>query len=346
MKFKGKPYELYDYITKLIEETKHSGEVLNLNDIDVSEITNLDNFASQIGSELTEKRLKIDISNWDLSNLISAKSAFDGAHKWIYNFEDTIANMSFENLMNADWMFNDTHFTKPVKLNLPNALFSHHILGSVSIEHPIEINSKTIAFKKFTDFGIAWHKSDYFSAIKTVIDSLKQQENPETIRNNLFKELSDKLAKFKKDGITFENVYNEGINIKTGEGNKDVYKFAEQLSVLDDKGYVTFLYSADDAIDGISTIKAGRVADNILLQQGKMSVDVNDFVDFNEFLLGEKELTTQRIDEMNKNSSKFLDIFFKGMFAGKQTPYAQIALRAVESENFLKLLLPRLCRGG
>ena len=64
--------ELYDIVTKLVDEQSME-DVINLNSIDISELTDM-----SFTFDGMEGLLKIDVSNWDVSNVKYMDSMFKG----------------------------------------------------------------------------------------------------------------------------------------------------------------------------------------------------------------------------------------------------------------------------
>jgi len=85
--------ELRDIIRERLEENKDA----NLNDIDVSDITDMGELFWGLGPH------NIDISKWDVSNVKYMSRMFEGCT----NFNSNISDWDVSNVVDMSWMFND-----------------------------------------------------------------------------------------------------------------------------------------------------------------------------------------------------------------------------------------------
>ncbi len=94
--------ELREIISKKIDDqslNKKNEEILDLNDIDTSKINSFNYLFKNLNP------IKIDISKWDISNVESMKSMFDGC-KYLSETGD-LGNWDISNVKNMTFMFCD-----------------------------------------------------------------------------------------------------------------------------------------------------------------------------------------------------------------------------------------------
>ena len=95
--------ELKKIISKRITNQKlnykNKEEVLNLNDIDTSDVNSFNHLFTNLNP------LKIDISEWDTSNVENMRGMFDGC-EYLQSTGD-LGNWDVSNVTNMSFMFND-----------------------------------------------------------------------------------------------------------------------------------------------------------------------------------------------------------------------------------------------
>ena len=88
-------YELISLLKKLLEER---GKNADLNDIDVSNITDMSNLFEDLDFNIINN---INISEWDVSNVTNMESMFNGCIK----FNSDLSNWDISNVKNMGYMF-------------------------------------------------------------------------------------------------------------------------------------------------------------------------------------------------------------------------------------------------
>lgn len=87
--------ELIKLLHKLVRQR---GEDADLNDIDVSAVTDMSDL---FNNALSKKIRNIDISNWDVSNVIKMRSMFSHCA----NFDCDLSKWDVHNVIDMQWMF-------------------------------------------------------------------------------------------------------------------------------------------------------------------------------------------------------------------------------------------------
>ena len=122
---------------------QHNINIIDLNMLDISAVESLDSVlftGETIQEDAIKKGIKLDIRQWDTSNVSILNNAFCNGHKILYNFEDTIQKLDFSNVVSAKAAFREAHFNKPIKLKFPLLNTADLLFINTVINKPLDID--------------------------------------------------------------------------------------------------------------------------------------------------------------------------------------------------------------